>query len=153
MPPRRRRSWLGLEVAQGLTLSGTYHWDLNERTRAFDRRVRSKTPNNRPDMLHTGCYSGTPHYLKAAADMGVAAAKVDGAATIARMKAVPTSDDCFGEGRVRPDGRKLHPGYLFEVKKPSESKGPWDYYRLLASTPAEEVFRPMGEGNCPLGRV
>ncbi len=143
---------LGLEVAQGLTLSNSYYWDLNGRTRAFNQRVRSKTPNNWPGMLHAGCYAGSLHYLKAAADMGIAAAKADGAAAIARMKAMPTDDDCFGVGSIRPDGRKLHPGYLFEVKKPSESKGPWDYYRLLASTPATEAFRPLGEGNCALAR-
>ncbi|GAC1343854.1 MAG: ABC transporter substrate-binding protein [Acetobacteraceae bacterium] len=143
---------LGLEVAQGLTLSNSYYWDLNERTRAFNQRVRSKTPNNWPGMLHAGCYAGSLHYLKAVADMGIAAAKADGAAAIARMKAMPTDDDCFGVGSIRPDGRKLHPGYLFEVKKPSESKGPWDYYRLLASTPAAEAFRPLGEGNCALAR-
>ena len=143
---------LGLEVAQGLTLSTSYYWDLNDRTRAFDQRVRSKTPGNRPDMLHAGCYAGTLHYLKAATDLGITAAKADGAAAIARMKAMPTDDDCFGQGTIRADGRKLHPAYLFEVKRPSESRGPWDYYRLLASTPANEAFRPMGEGACPLGR-
>ncbi len=143
---------LGLEVAQGLTLSNSYYWDLNDRTRAFNERVRSKTPNNWPGMLHAGCYAGTLHYLKAAVDMGIMAAKADGAAAIARMKAMPTDDDCFGQGTIRADGRKLHPAYLFEVKKPSESKGPWDYYRTLASTPAAEAFRPMGEGSCPLVR-
>ncbi len=143
---------LGLEVAQGLTLSNSYYWDLNDRTRAFNQRVRSKTPNNWPGMLHAGCYAGSLHYLKAAADMGIAAAKADGGAAIARMKAMPTDDDCFGVGSIRPDGRKLHPGYLFEVKKPSESKGPWDYYRLLASTPGSEAFRPLGAGSCPLAR-
>ena len=144
---------LGLEVAQGLTLSNSYYWDLNDRTRAFNARVRSKTPNNWPGMLHAGCYAGTLHYLKAAADMGIAAAKADGAAAIARMKAMPTDDDCFGQGTIRPDGRKLHPGYLFEVKKPSESRGPWDYYRLLATTPANEAFRPASESTCPLSRA
>lgn len=143
---------LGLEVAQGLTLCNSYYWDLNDRTRAFNQRIRSKTPNNWPGMLHAGCYAGTLHYLKAAADMGIAAAKADGAGAIARMKAMPTDDDCFGKGAIRPDGRKLHPGYLFEVKKPSESKGPWDYYRLVATTPADEAFRPMSEGSCPLAR-
>ncbi len=144
---------LGLEVAQGLTLSNSYYWDLNDRTRAFNERVRPKTPNNWPGMLHAGCYAGTLHYLKAAADMGVAAAKADGGAVIARMKAMPTDDDCFGVGSIRADGRKLHPAYLFEVKQPSESRGPWDYYRLLASTPAAEAFRPVSESSCPLDRV
>ena len=144
---------LGLEIAQGLTLTASYYWDLNDRTRAFNERVRTKTPNNWPGMLHAGCYAGTLHYLKAAADMGIAAAKADGGAAIARMKAMPTDDDCFGPGRIREDGRKLHPAYLFEVKKPGESKGPWDYYRLLATTPAEEAFRPTSESRCPLDKA
>ena len=84
--------------------------------------------------------------------MGVAAAKADGAAAVARMKAMPTEDDCFGQGRIRPDGRKIHPAYLFEVKKPEESKGPWDYYKLLQTTPADEAFRPLAEGGCALVR-
>ena len=143
---------LGLEIAQGLTLTSSYYWDFNDRTRAFNERVRSKAPNNWPGMLHAGCYAGTLHYLKAAADMGIAAAKADGGAAIARMKAMPTDDDCFGPGRIREDGRKLHPAYLFEVKKPGESKKPWDYYRLLATTPAEEAFRPTSESSCPLDK-
>ena len=78
--------------------------------------------------------------------------KASGAEAVAKMKATPTDDDCFGQGRIREDGRKLHPAYLFEVKKPEESKGPWDYYKLLQTTPAEEAFRPIGEGGCPLVR-
>ena len=103
-------------------------------------------------MNQAGNYSATLHYLKAVKDMGVAAAKASGADVVARMKAMPTDDDCFGPGRIREDGRKLHPAYLFEVKKPEESKGPWDYYKLLLTTPADEAFRPLGEGNCPLVR-
>jgi branched-chain amino acid transport system substrate-binding protein len=143
---------LGLETAQGLVLTSPYYWDLNDRTRAFDARIRSKTPDNRPGMLHVGCYAGTLHYLKAVLDMGAAEAKADGAAAIARMKAMPTDDDCFGQGRIREDGRKIHPAYLFEVKKPSESRGPWDYYKQLSAVPAEEAFRPMNQGRCPLVR-
>jgi branched-chain amino acid transport system substrate-binding protein len=143
---------IGLQTAQGLVLTSPYYWDLNDRTRAFDERVRSKTPGNRPGMLHAGCYAGTLHYLKAVLDMGAAAAKADGAAAIARMKAMPTDDDCFGQGRIREDGRKIHPAYLFEVKKPEESRGPWDYYKQLSVVPAEEAFRPMDQGRCPLVR-
>ena len=99
-----------------------------------------------------GCYASVLHYLKAAADMGAAAAKADGAAAVARMKAMPTDDDCFGAGRIREDGRKIHPSYLFEVKSPAESKAPWDYYKLLQTTPADEAFRPLNEGGCPLVR-
>jgi branched-chain amino acid transport system substrate-binding protein len=75
---------------------------------------------------------------------------MDGAATVARMKAMPTDDICFGKGLIRVDGRKIHPSYLYEVKKPGESKGPWDYYKLLATTPADQAFRPIDQGGCPL---
>jgi branched-chain amino acid transport system substrate-binding protein len=85
--------------------------------------------------------------------MGAAEAKRDGSATVARMKAMPTEDDCFGKGSIRLDGRCIHPSYLWEVKKPSESKGPWDYYKLLETTPADEAFRPLDKGGCPLVKV
>jgi branched-chain amino acid transport system substrate-binding protein len=143
---------LGLQTAQGLTCTETFYWDLNERTRAFTNRVRPKTPDNLPCMNQAGNYSATLHYLKAVAGMGVAAAKASGAEVVARMKAMPTDDDAFGPGRIREDGRKLHPAYLFEVKKPEESRGAWDYYKLLQTTPADEAFRPVGEGGCPLVR-
>jgi branched-chain amino acid transport system substrate-binding protein len=91
--------------------------------------------------------------LKAVQAMGAAAAKTDGAATVAQMKKMPTDDDCFGPGRIREDGRKIHPVFLFEVKKPSESKSEWDVYKLIATTPAEEAFRPLSEGACPLVKV
>jgi branched-chain amino acid transport system substrate-binding protein len=141
---------LGLDVAQGLNLTESFYWDLNDRTRAFTNRVRPKTPNNYPNMDHAGCYSGTLHYLKAVADMGVAAAKKDGAATVARMKAMPVDDDCFGKTTIREDGRNLTPAFLFEVKKPSESKGPWDYYKLVATTPGDQAYRPLADGHCPM---
>ena len=143
---------LGLATAQGLVCSETFYWDLNDRTRAFTARVRPRTPENLPCMIQAGCYSATLHYLKTVQDMGIAAAKGPGTEVVARMKAMPTDDDCFGPGRIREDGRKLHPVYLFEVKTPAESRGPWDYYKLLQTTPAEEAFRPMAEGNCPLVR-
>lgn len=141
---------IGLEVAQGLHLTESFYWDLNERTRSFTTRVRPRTPNNFPNMFQAGNYSATLHYLKAVADMGVAAAKPDGRAVVDRMKAMPTNDDCFGEGRVREDGRKLHPSYLFQVKTPAQSARDWDFYKLIATTPADQAFRPMNEGNCPL---
>jgi branched-chain amino acid transport system substrate-binding protein len=143
---------LGLEVAQGLVLSETFYWDLNDKTRAF-------TPAPRPDAgwrppVHGagGCYSSVLHYLKAVADMGVPAAKASGVEAVNRMKAMPTADDAFGEGSIRPDGRKLHPAYLFQVKAPNESSGAWDYYKLLATIPANEAFRPISEGACPMVR-
>ncbi|WP_043363899.1 ABC transporter substrate-binding protein [Belnapia sp. F-4-1] len=143
---------LGLQAAQGLVLTETFYWDLNDRTRAFTNRVKPQLAGSMPAMSHAGCYSAVLHYLKTAADMGAAQAKQDGAATVTRMKAMPTDDDCFGAGRIREDGRKLHPAHLFEVKAPGESKGAWDYYKLLQTTPAEEAFRPVGEGSCPLVR-
>ena len=143
---------LGLQAAQGLVCTETFYWDLNDRTRAFANKVRGSLGGNMPAMSHAGCYAGTLHYLKAVADMGVAAAKASGADAVARMKAMPTDDDCFGKGSIREDGRKLHPAYLFEVKKPEESKAPWDYYKLLQTTPAEEAFRPVTEGGCSLVR-
>ena len=143
---------LGLESAQGLLLTESFYWDLNERTRALTQRVRGQNQNRPPAMVQAGCYGAALHYLKAVADMGVAAAKADGRATVARMKAMPTDDDAFGPGRIREDGRKLHPVFLFEVKSPAESRGAWDYYKVAATTPGEEAFRPLAEGGCPLVR-
>jgi branched-chain amino acid transport system substrate-binding protein len=139
---------LGLETAKGLNLTESFYWDLNEGTRAFTKRVLPKTPNNYPNMNHAGCYSGTLHYLKTVADMGAAEAKKDGVATVNRMKAMPVEDDCFGKTKIREDGRNLVPSYLFEVKQPSESKGPWDYFKLVATTPGDEAFRPLADGHC-----
>ena len=142
---------VGLDVAQGLRFSESYYWDLNDRTRAFNNRVKDKTPNGIwPNMTQAGCYGGALHYLKACADMGAAAAKADGRVVVARMKAMPTDDDCFGPGRIREDGRTLHPTYLLEAKKPSESKQPWDLAKVIATTPMEEAFKPMSEGGCAL---
>ena len=142
---------LGLATAEGLRWSESYYWDLNDRTRTFNDRVKSKTPNGIwPNMAQVGNYGAVLHYLKAVADMGVAAAKADGRAVVARMKAMPTDDDCFGPGRIREDGRALHPCYLFEAKKRSESKQEWDVAKVLATTPMDEAFRPLNEGHCPL---
>jgi branched-chain amino acid transport system substrate-binding protein len=146
---------LGLQTAGGSVLTETFYWDLNDRTRALTQRVlaNGSPGGNRPSMGHAGCYGATLHYLKTVADMGVAAAKADGRAVIERMKAMPTDDDAFGAGTIRPDGRKLHPAYLFQVKTPQESRGAWDYYTLLQTTPAEEAFRPIAQGNCALVRT
>jgi branched-chain amino acid transport system substrate-binding protein len=143
---------LGLESGQGLLLTEPFYWDLNDRTRALTQRVQAKNQNRPPAMEPAGCYGMVLHYLKAVADMGVAAAKASGAEAVARMKAMPTDDDAFGPGSIRADGRKIHPSYLFQVKAPAESRGPWDLYALLATTPAEEAFRPLAEGGCPLVR-
>jgi branched-chain amino acid transport system substrate-binding protein len=141
---------LGLQVAQGIVVSNTFYWDRDDRTRAFSKRLQPAIGDVRAGMGQAGCYGGTFHYLKAVAAMGVADAKKSGAATVARMKAIPTEDDCFGAGTIRADGRCLHPVYLYEVKSPAESKYPWDYYKLLATTSPEEGFRPLNEGGCPL---
>ncbi|MBR0643917.1 ABC transporter substrate-binding protein [Plastoroseomonas hellenica] len=144
---------LGLQTAQGLVCSETFYWDLNDRTRAFTQRVLPNMGGLRPAMTQAGCYAGVLHYLKAVQDMGVAAAKASGVEAVNRMKAMPTDDDAFGPGSIRADGRKIHPAYLFEVKAPGESRGPWDYYKLLQTTAAEEAFRPVAQGGCPLIRA
>ncbi len=139
---------LGLQVAQGLRLTESFYWDLNDCTRAFTNRVKPKTPNNWPNMSHAGCYAGTLHFLKAVNQIGIAKAKASGTAIVDAMKAMPTDDDCFGHGSIRVDGRTLFPSYLFEVKKPSESKGKWDYYKTVQTTPADQAWRPLAEGGC-----
>jgi branched-chain amino acid transport system substrate-binding protein len=137
---------LGLNVAQGLMLTETFYWDLNDQTRAWSRRFASANSGKMPSMVQAGVYSSVIHYLKA-----VEAAKTDdGTKVAAKMKELPTDDPLFGKGTVRADGRKIHPAYLFEVKKPSESKGPYDYYKLAATIPANEAFRPLSESECPL---
>ncbi|WP_043367287.1 ABC transporter substrate-binding protein [Belnapia sp. F-4-1] len=141
---------MGLEAAKGLVCSESFYWDVNDRTRALTQRLKRNFNAPPPTMVQAGCYGVTLHYLKAVADLGVAAAKASGAAAVARMKAMPCDDDAFGSGTIRADGRKLHPAYLLEVKAPSESKGPWDYYKVLQTVPGEQAFRPMADGGCPL---
>ena len=138
---------LGLPTAQGLIFTETFYWDRDDASRAFAKRFAAQAPrNNYPTMIHAGVYSAVLHYLKA-----VEAAKTDdGTKVIAQMKAMPTDDPLFGKGTIRADGRKLHPAYLVEVKKPAESSGPWDLYKIRATIPADQAFRPMAEGGCPL---
>ncbi|TMH63964.1 MAG: ABC transporter substrate-binding protein [Betaproteobacteria bacterium] len=137
---------LGLDKAQGLIFTETFYWDQNDRTRAFAKRFAPQYKGNMPTMVHAGVYSAVLHYLKA-----VEAAKTDdGPKVIAKMKELPTDDPLFGKGRVRKDGRKIHDALLVEVKKPSESKGPWDYYKIRATIPAEQAFRPEKDGGCEL---
>ena len=137
---------LGLDKAQGLILTSTYYWDLNDQTRAFNKRFAAVNGGKYSTMVHAGVYAGTMHYLKA-----VAALKGDdGTKVVAKMKEMPTDDPLFGKGTIRADGRKVHPAYLMEVKKPSESKGPYDYYKVRATIPADQAFRPLADGNCPL---
>jgi branched-chain amino acid transport system substrate-binding protein len=139
---------IGLQAAQGLRLTESYYWDLNDGTRAFNDKIKAKSPNNWPNMSHAGCYAGALHYLKAVTEIGAAKAQADGAAVVARMKATPCKDDAFGAYSIRADGRVLVPAYLFEAKKPAESKGPWDLYKLIATTPADQAYRPVSEGGC-----
>ncbi|MGU3667865.1 ABC transporter substrate-binding protein [Methylobacterium sp. A49B] len=141
---------LGLELAQGLLLTESFYWDLNPRTRALTERLHPKIGPACPNMVQAGCYAATLHYLKAVAEIGVAAAKADGKAAVARMKAMPTEDDAFGTGRIRADGRKVQPSYLLQAKAPGESKGGWDLLKTVATTPAEDAYRPEREGGCPL---
>jgi branched-chain amino acid transport system substrate-binding protein len=140
---------LGLEVAQGLYLTETFYWDLNEGTRAFTNRVKPKTPNNYPSMVAAGCYAGSLHFMKAINKIGPAAAKASGKAVVEAMKSLPIEDDAFGKGSIRQDGRTLLPAYLFQVKKPSESRGKWDYYKLVQTTPFDQAWRPLSAGGCP----
>ena len=140
---------LGLDTAQGLRLTEGFYWDLNDRTRAFTKRILAKTPNNTPNAEHACTYAAVTHYLKAVQSVGVAQAKASGRAVVAAMKRIPTDDDCFGAGQVREDGQHLHPAFLFEAKKPSESKGPWDLYKLLSTIPPEQAWRPLNQGKCP----
>jgi len=137
---------LGLNAAQGLIFTETFYWDMNDQTRAFAKRFAERDKGIHPTMVHAGVYSSVLHYLKA-----VEALKSDdGTKVIAEMKETPTDDPLFGKGTIRADGRKIHPAYLFEVKKPSDSKYAWDYYKLRATIPADQAFRPVTQGDCPL---
>jgi branched-chain amino acid transport system substrate-binding protein len=137
---------IGLKVAQGLVLTESFYWDQNDQTRAWSKRFGEKNGGKMPSMVHAGVYAGTLHYLKA-----IEALKdKDASKVMAKMKETPTDDPLFGKGKIRPDGRKIHDMYLFEVKKPSESKGEWDLYKQLATIPAEQAFRPLNEGGCSL---
>ena len=139
---------LGLKASQGVLTVNPFYWDMNEETRAFSRRFQKRAHNGAmPNDMQAGVYSAVLHFLKAVDKVGGAG---DGKAVVAAMKAMPTDDPLFGKGRIREDGRKLHPMYLLQVKSPEESKGDWDYYKVISTIPAEQAFRPMSEGNCPL---
>jgi branched-chain amino acid transport system substrate-binding protein len=138
---------LGLETAQGLVFTEAFYWDANEKTRAFAERMVAGNGGIHPTMVQAGVYAGVTHYLKALKDLGDDS---DGAAVVAKMKELPTDDPLFGQGKIRADGRKIHDMYLFEVKTPEESTKPWDYYKLRATIPADQAFRPLEEGGCAL---
>jgi len=137
---------LGLNNAQGLIFTETFYWDMNDQTRAFSNRFAPQDKGIHPTMVHAGVYASVLHYLKA-----VEALKSDdGTKVVAKMKELPTDDPLFGKGSIRVDGRKIHPAYLVEVKKPAESKAPWDYYKIRATIPADQAFRPLADGGCSL---
>jgi branched-chain amino acid transport system substrate-binding protein len=140
---------LGLKTAQGLVLTETWYWDMTDANRAFTKRwqIAASRPGKFPSMVPAGVYSSVIHYLKAIDALKSAA---DGRAVVAKMKEMPTEDALFGKGTIRVDGRKIHDAFLFEVKKPSESKYPGDDYKLRATIPAAEAFRPLKDGGCPL---
>ena len=137
---------LGLKIAQGLQFTESFYWDMNDDTRAWTKRFVPRM-NGRlyPTMNHAGNYGGMLHYLKAVD----AAQTTDGTKVVAKMKELPTMDPTFGGGRVREDGRHLHPMYLWQVKKPEESKAKWDYYKLAKTIPVEDAWRPLDQGGCP----
>jgi branched-chain amino acid transport system substrate-binding protein len=137
---------LTLERAQGLRLTEAFYWDLNDKTRAFSKRFAEKFKGKMPTSVQAGFYSATLAYLNAVK----AAGTDDPDKVMAQMKATTWDDPVFGKSSIRADGRKMHDMYLFEVKAPAESKGPWDYYKLLATIPGDEAFRPMDQGNCPM---
>src|SRR5262252_2427247 len=138
---------LGLKTAQGLIFTEAWYWDANDANRAFAKEFGTANKGNMPTMVQAGVYSAVQHYLKAVHELK---SDADGAAVVKKMKSMPTDDKLFGKGSIREDGRKIHDMYLFEVKKPGESKGAWDYYKLRATIPAAEAFRPMKDGGCPL---
>lgn len=141
---------LGLPTARGLQLTEAFYWDRDEGSRAFSKDFAARHKGAQPTMVQAGVYAGVLHYLKALEALG--AETNDGKAVVDKMKAMPTDDPLFGKGTIRVDGRKIHDMYLFEVKAPNESKGPWDYYKLVRTIPAAEAFRPLDKGNCPLAK-
>jgi branched-chain amino acid transport system substrate-binding protein len=140
---------MGLETAQGLNFTETFYWDMNDPTRAFSKKFAARIKNGAPPtMVHAGVYSGLLHYFKALEALG--GNSHDGVKIVEKMKATPTDDTLFGKGSIQPNGRKIHPAYLFEVKKPAESKAPWDFYKLVGTVPADQAFTPLSESKCAL---
>ena len=137
---------VGLETAQGLVLAEAFYWDLNDETRAFTKRFQERNKGRAPTSAQAGVYSSVGHYLKAVK----AAGTVEPGAVMAKMRELPVNDMFAKNGKIREDGRMVHDMYLFEVKKPAESKGRWDYYKLLATVPGDQAFQPLSESRCPL---
>ncbi|HZC95217.1 MAG TPA: ABC transporter substrate-binding protein [Bradyrhizobium sp.] len=140
---------IGLETAQGLNFTETFYWDMNDQTRAFSKKFAARMKNNAPPtMVQAGVYSGLIHYFKALDALG--GNPHDGVKVVDKMKSMPTEDNLFGKGAIEPNGRTIHSAYLFEVKKPSESKGPWDFYKLVGTVPGDQAFTPLAESKCAL---
>jgi branched-chain amino acid transport system substrate-binding protein len=135
---------LGAKEAQGLIVTDAFYWDMNDETRAFSKRFNDKV-GHMPTMIQAGLYSATMHYLKAIDAVGTD----DAMKVMAQMKATPIHDFFAKDGKIREDGRMVHDMYLFEVKKPEESTGEWDLYKLLATVPGDQAFRPIDKGGCP----
>jgi branched-chain amino acid transport system substrate-binding protein len=140
---------IGLETAQGLNFTETFYWDMNDQTRAFSKKFAARMKNGAPPtMVQAGVYSGLIHYFKALEALG--GNPHDGIKVVDKMKSIPTEDPLFGKGEIEPNGRTIHSAYLFEVKKPSESKGPWDLYKLVGTVPGDQAFTPLDKSTCPL---
>ena len=140
---------IGLETAQGLNFTETFYWDMNDDTRAFSKKFAARMKSGAPPtMVQAGVYSGLIHYFKALVALG--GNPHDGIKIVDKMKSMPTDDPLFGKGSIQPNGRTIHSAYLFEVKKPSESKGPWDFYKLVGTVPGDQAFTPLSESKCPL---
>jgi branched-chain amino acid transport system substrate-binding protein len=140
---------IGLDIAQGLNFTETFYWDMNDQTRAFSKRFSARMKNGaEPTMVQAGVYAGLTHYFKALEALG--GNPHDGIKVVDKMKSIPTDDPLFGKGEIQPNGRTIHAAYLFEVKKPSESKGPWDFYKLVGTVPGDQAFTPLSESKCAL---
>jgi branched-chain amino acid transport system substrate-binding protein len=140
---------IGLETAQGLNFTETFYWDLNDQTRAFSKKFAARMKNGAPPtMVQAGVYAGLIHYFKALDALG--GNPHDGVKVVEKMKSMPTDDPLFGKGEIQPNGRTIHSAYLFEVKKPSESKGPWDFYKLIGTVPGDQAFTPLSESKCAM---
>jgi branched-chain amino acid transport system substrate-binding protein len=140
---------IGLETAQGLNFTETFYWDMNDDTRAFSKKFSARMKNGAPPtMVQAGVYSGLLHYFKALDALG--GNPHDGVKVVEKMKSIPTEDTLFGKGEIQPNGRTIHSAYLFEVKKPSESKGAWDFYKLIGTVPGDQAFTPLSESKCSL---
>jgi branched-chain amino acid transport system substrate-binding protein len=140
---------IGLETAQGLNFTETFYWDLNDQTRAFSKKFADRMKNRAPpSMVQAGVYAGLMHYFKALEALG--GNPHDGVKVVEKMKSIPTDDPLFGKGEIQPNGRTIHSAYLFEVKKPSESKGPWDLYKLVGTVPGDQAFTPLSESKCAM---